>query len=123
MILKESKLKITDNSGALRARCIHAYRNQTTQLGNFLKVVLTRFDSRKKLHKKKKYLGLVVTTKQQNRRRNGTFIRFSENRALLFADEQKFLGSRIHSPLCRELKKKLPRQQVSKLVSASSGLI
>lgn len=123
MILKETILTTSDNSGALRAKCVHIYQNTNSQLGNFVKVVLHKFDSRKKLQKKKKYFGLVIATAQQKKRQHGQVIKFSENRILLFADKQKFLGTRISGPVCRELKKKLPLQQSNKLGSTGNGFI
>lgn len=121
MVYKETKIKCADNSGAFVLKTIHVFQRKQVQLGNFVQIVLNKFDTRKKLQKKKKYFGLLVTNHQLKNRQNGTIIKFDENRAILMADKQKHLGSMIYGPVCRELKKKLPEQQADKMRSISSG--
>ncbi len=103
MLYKETKLWISDNSGATTAKCIQLYKTRSAKLGSFVKTVLHKFDTKKKLAKKKKYLSLVISSRKKTRRLGGTFVAFSENRGLLLADREKFLGSRIYGPIAKEL--------------------
>lgn len=123
MIIKESKIWAADNSGAVRLKCIHVYTPQTNQLGNFTKNSLRGFDPKKKLAKKKKYFGLIITDRQRTRRRNGIWVKFSENRALVMTDREKMVGSRMVGPIARELQSKLPEQQFKKISSIADVTI
>lgn len=120
MILKETKFWITDNSGAVKTKCIHLYKPQTSQLGNFVKNVLTHFDTKKKLVKKKKYMSLILSTAQKRGRKHGGFVRFNDNRGILLLDYEKFLGSRIYGPVTKELKLKIDEPQFKKYKSMAS---
>ena len=61
MIQKESKLFIADNSGAKLVRCIRVFKKLFGKLGDFVLVTLQVFDKDKKLVKKKKYIGLLIS--------------------------------------------------------------
>ncbi len=56
MVYKETKIKCADNSGAFVLKTIHVFQRKQVQLGNFVQIVLNKFDTRKKLQKKKNTL-------------------------------------------------------------------
>lgn len=123
MVLKESKFISADNSGAISLKCIHTTKRQTRSLGAFTTVVLHKFDSKRKLQKKKKYQAALVNTKKPTKRKNGITVRFSDNRALLFGDSDKFLGTRVIGPVCRELKSALPSATYNKISASADVLV
>jgi len=86
---KETEIYIADNSGAVTVKCIHSGGALINPVGKLLKTTLKRFDTEKKLVKKKKYFSLVIATVRPTNRRCGALVCFSENRALLFGDSQK----------------------------------
>lgn len=61
MIQKESKLFVADNSGAKYVRCIRVFKKLFGRLGDFILVTLQVFSKDKKLVKKKKYIGLLIS--------------------------------------------------------------
>jgi len=60
---------------------------------------------KKKSKKKEMYKALIISTKKRIRRNDGTVLRFDKNRALIFSDQLKFLGTRIRGPINQELRK------------------
>lgn len=122
-MFRETKFWISDNSGAVKVKCIHVYKKQGCQLGNFVKSVLYRFDTRKSLIKKKKYYSLLISLAKKYKRQNGLFIKFSDTRGLLFSDFNTFLGTKIFGPLSKELKFKISEQEFKTLRRLSSGVV
>lgn len=123
MLLKETRILISDNSGGVESKCIHVYRNNRNALGTFVKTVLKTFDTKKKLVKKKKYFTLVLSVKRKNIRKDGSAVLFSHTRGLLMADREKFLGSRIYGPMPKELINGVSEQQLKYFKSISSGIV
>lgn len=121
--MKESKLWVADNSGAVKLKCIHLYTPQTVQLGNLTKNTLRGFDSKKKLSKKKKYFGLIIAERQISRRKNGVFLKAYENRVLVMSDREKLLGSRMSGPISKEVQSKISYARYKKLAAISDGVI
>jgi len=104
-------------------KCIHLYTPQTVQLGNLTKNTLRGFDSKKKLSKKKKYFGLIITERQISRRKNGVFLKAYENRVLVMSDREKLLGSRMSGPISKEVQSKISYARYKKLAAISDGVI
>lgn len=126
MILKETILKSADNSGASTMRVIHLYRFQVKKLGSFCKVVLVRFNVRRKLQKKRKYRGLLITQKARYSRPHGIYMSWNGNRVATYAEKlDKFLGTRLFGPAAREMrnKKLISRTLARRIISLSRALI
>lgn len=131
MVQKESQLKIIDNSGAKWAKCILVKKKGKRVFGTvgmLILVVLKNFSSRKKVNKRTIYLGLIVSVSQWVSRVDGSFIKFFSNRMLLFTKQFKFLGTRIHGSVLKEIKvinsrEKKNRKFFQKLFSYASSLI
>lgn len=86
-------------------RIVRKYKNSTNTLGMFVNVVMRKFDKARKLQKKRKYVCVIVSAKQQFRRKNGVSVRFQKNRGVVFTDRscEKLVGTRAHGPAGREV--------------------
>lgn len=112
MIFSRTILSVKDNSGARYVKAIAVWGNVYRPYGRLcdtmlvvpkkLKRKIKR--TRSNIQKRKKYIGLILTTAWNTRRRDGTFIRFIKSSAILFTLKQKLLGTAIRAPLCREFK-------------------
>lgn len=107
MIQAESRLKIIDNSGAKWAKCILVKKKGKRVFGTvgiLILVALKNFSNRKKVNKRIIYLGLIASVVYWISRIDGTFVKFFSNRLLLFTKQFKFLGTRIHGSVLKEIK-------------------
>jgi large subunit ribosomal protein L14 len=131
MLFIGSRLKIVDNSGAKIAKCLTNYikkNKQTMLIGDLILVVLKKIKSRKKVSKRVVYVGLVVGVNYWLKRKDGTLVRFFNNRVLIFNKQLKFLGSRIYGLILKEVKIKIFKQKkyrtfFKKIVSYNSFAI
>ena len=126
MIQQRTILKICDNSGAKTVRCIKVlggFKKQYAKLGDIIIVSIQnlRNVSKKKIKLKKGevYKALIVKTKLNCTKKDGTNFRFNENSAILLNKQGSSLGTRITSTLPKSLKKK----KFQKLISISAGII
>ena len=131
MIFPETKLTVADNSGAKYAKCIQILNRQNYNVGSVGSIILVRVIKKnhsKKIKKKVLYFGLVIMIKQYQIRRDGSFVKFTDNRILLFSNVQKIIGSRVYSPIMLEVKTQLfmskkDQQKYLKVFSYSNVLI
>jgi len=122
MVQKQTLLKIIDNSGAKTVRCIDVLgglKKKTGNIGDILIVSVVELRNRSKktskVYKGNVYRALLVQTKKSKRLKDGSYMSFSSNSAVLIKKDGKPLGTRILSPLPKLLKKK----KFSKFVSLS----
>ena len=109
MIQQESMLKIADNTGAKRALCIRVLggsRRRYARIGD--RVVVTIKDAVPNAPVKRGEVmeAVVVRTAKETRRRDGTYIRFDDNAAVLINAQKEPRGTRIFGPVGRELREK-----------------
>jgi large subunit ribosomal protein L14 len=109
MIQQESMLKIADNTGAKRALCIRVLGGsgrRYARIGD--KVIVTIKDAVPNAPIKKGEVleAVVVRTAKEMRRRDGTYIRFDDNAAVLINAQQEPRGTRIFGPVGRELRER-----------------
>jgi len=107
MIIFKTKLRVADNSGAKICECIHIYggiKRRQASLGDTILVAIKNLKHRKKIDKKKVYFALIVASKIKTKRNDGSYIKYDFNKVLLMNLQNKFLGTRIYSPLCKELR-------------------
>lgn len=99
MVHKIMDFRCGDNSGAKFLRCIqiygHSNKNYAT-MGRFVRVVARRVDLKKKVKKKKHYLGLAIITKSLITRLDGVQVRGNKNKMIIFNESGKFLGTRVY---------------------------
>lgn len=108
MIQQESRLKVADNSGAKEVLCIRvlggAHRRYAT-VGDQI-VVTVKSASPGGLKKGTVSKAVVVRTKKEVRRRDGSYIRFDDNACVLLNAQDEPRGTRIFGPVARELRER-----------------
>jgi large subunit ribosomal protein L14 len=108
MIQQESRLKVTDNSGAKEVLCIRVLggsKRRYASIGDTI-VVTVKDSTPGGLKKGTVTKAVVVRTRKEIRRKDGSYIRFDDNAVVLLdaADEPR--GTRIFGPVARELREK-----------------
>lgn len=109
MIQQESRLKIADNSGAKEVLCIRVLggtRKQYASIGDKIVVTVKAASPASNLKKGTVSKAVVVRTKKEVRRKDGSYIRFEDNAAVLLNDSSEPRGTRIFGPVARELREK-----------------
>jgi len=71
------------------------------------------------LLEKKLYSALILTLKSKTRRKDGSWISYSDNRAALISEQDKFLGTRVLVPVCKEVRGGKNETQFKKIISSS----
>ena len=107
MIQVESKLTICDNSGAKEAVCIRVLGNtgrRYASLGDVIVVAVHNIIPSSDLKKGAVSKALIVRTKKEVRRADGSYIRFDDNACVLLNNAGELRGSRIFGPVARELR-------------------
>jgi large subunit ribosomal protein L14 len=108
MILRESMVRVGDNSGARRAKNIGflgSFFKKNATLGDFIVVAIQQRRLKRRFITKNIYLGLIVTINRNFYRLNGLFIKFFSNKIILLSEQGKVVGSRLYGPIAFEIKK------------------
>ena len=92
MIQQETRLKVADNTGAKEILCIRVMGGSTRRYANIGDTIVAT--------------AVVVRTKKGARRKDGSYIRFDENAAVIIKDDLTPRGTRIFGPVARELREK-----------------
>jgi large subunit ribosomal protein L14 len=109
MIQMQTSLVVADNSGAKRVEMINSIGGSTGKiatLGDRIKVAVKEASPDGTAKKGKVYSAVVVRTRKEVRRKDGTYIRFDENAAVLIKDDGTPIGTRVFGPVARELRDK-----------------
>jgi len=109
MIQMQTSLVVADNSGAKRVEMIMSIGGSTgtkASLGDRIKVAVKEAAPDGTAKKGKVYSAVVVRTRKEVRRKDGTYIRFDENAAVLIKDDGTPIGTRVFGPVARELREK-----------------
>jgi large subunit ribosomal protein L14 len=109
MIQMRTILEVADNSGAKRVQCIKVLggsRRRYASLGDVIVVSIKEALPGTKVKKGDVAQAVVVRTKVQTSRADGSYIRFDENSAVLVNKEREPIGTRIFGPVARELRAK-----------------
>ena len=109
MVQQESRLIVADNSGAKSVLCIRVLggtKRRYASLGD--KIVVTIKDAIPSGNVKRGIVSkaVVVRTKKEVRRKDGSYIRFDDNACVLLNNTGEIRGSRIFGPIARELRAK-----------------
>ena len=107
MIQDRSILEVADNSGAKRVRCIKVLggmRRRYARLGDVIVVSVQEAIPESNVKKGSKAKAVVVRTKKEQRRPDGSYIRFDQNAAVLINPQGEPVGTRIFGPVARELR-------------------
>lgn len=107
MIQQESRLVVADNSGAKTCLCIRVLGGTSKRYGTLgdiivvaVKSVIPSSDIKKGIVSK----AVIVRTKKEVRRKDGSYIRFDDNACVLLNNTGEIRGSRIFGPVARELR-------------------
>jgi large subunit ribosomal protein L14 len=109
VIQQESMVKIADNSGARRAlviRVLGGSRRRYARVGDIVVVAIKDALPAGQVKKGDVAKAVVVRTAKETRRRDGSYIRFDDNAAVLIGDNGEPRGTRIFGPVGRELREK-----------------
>ncbi|MBW1989780.1 MAG: 50S ribosomal protein L14 [Deltaproteobacteria bacterium] len=107
MIQAESRLSVADNSGAKVVLCIKVLggsRRRYASVGDIIVVTVKEALPNSKVKKGDVMKAVVVRTKKEIRRPDGTYIRFDDNSAVLINQYREPVGTRIFGPVARELR-------------------
>ena len=121
MIQSETKLKAADNSGAKIIECFKVLggtRRRYASVGDIIVCSVKSSEPRGLVKKGDKVRAVVVRTKKAIRRKDGSYIRFDENAAVILNDKEP-KGTRIFGPIARELREK----GFSKIVSLAPEVL
>ncbi len=109
MIQQESRLKVADNTGAKEALCIRVLggsHRRYASVGDLIVVTIKSAIPGGMVKKGEKSKAVVVRTKKEVRRPDGSYIRFDENAAVLLDQSLEPRGTRVFGPVARELREK-----------------
>ncbi|KAF0177712.1 MAG: large subunit ribosomal protein L14 [Nitrospirae bacterium] len=122
MIQTQSILEVADNSGAKRVQCIHVLggsRRRYARLGDIIVVAVKEALPDGTVKKGTVQKGVVVRTKKETRRADGTYIRFDQNAVVLINNQKEPIGTRIFGPVARELRWK----EFTKIISLAPEVL
>lgn len=122
MIQQESRLKVADNSGAKEVLCIRVLggtKRRYASVGD--KIVVSVKDAMPSGNAKKGIVSkaVVVRTRKEVRRADGSYIRFDDNAVVLLNNADEMRGTRIFGPVARELRER----QFTKIVSLAPEVL
>lgn len=107
MIQQETRLRVADNSGARELLCIRVRggsRRRYARIGDVITATVKQATPHAAVHKGEVVEAVVVRTRKQLGRRDGTYISFDENAAVLIDAQRNPRGTRIFGPVARELR-------------------
>ena len=109
MIQMQTNLDVADNSGARRVQCIKVLggsKRRTASVGDTIVVTVKEAIPRGRVKKGELHRAVIVRTKKEIRRSDGSAIRFDSNAAVLISPQGEPVGTRIFGPVTRELRSK-----------------
>src|SRR5918992_6112749 len=109
MIQNYSRLKVADNTGARELLCIHILGGSTRRyatVGDTIVASVKQSTPGASVHKGDVVRAVVVRVAKPYRRKDGSYIRFDDNAAVILSDRQNPRGTRIFGPVARELRER-----------------
>lgn len=109
MIQQESRLKVADNSGAKEVLCIRVLggsKRRYASIGDQIVVTVKSATPSGNVKKGTVSKAVIVRTKKEIRRKDGSYIRFDDNAVVLLNAQEEPRGTRIFGPVARELREK-----------------
>ena len=122
MIQQQTMLTISDNSGARRAMCIKVLggtRRRYARVGDIVVVTIKDAIPNGAVKKGELARAVIVRTRKEIRRKDGSYIRFDQNAAVLIDKAKEPRGTRIFGPVARELREK----EFMKIISLAPEVI
>jgi large subunit ribosomal protein L14 len=121
MIQQESRLAVADNSGAKEVLCIRVLggtRKKYASIGDTIVVAVKSAIPSGEVKKGSVSKAVVVRTRKEIRRNDGSYIRFDDNAVVLLNNTGEIRGTRIFGPVAKEL-----REQYMKIVSLAPEVL
>tara|TARA_B100000953_G_scaffold145597_1_gene120465 strand:- start:425 stop:793 length:369 start_codon:yes stop_codon:yes gene_type:complete len=109
MIQQETRLKVADNTGAKEVLCIKVLggsRKRYARTGDLIVITVKKAIPGSNVKKGEIHKAVVVRTRKEQKRKDGSYIRFDDNAAVLVNDNQEPKGTRVFGPVARELREK-----------------
>ncbi len=122
MIQMQTRMRVADNSGAKEVQCIKVIggsKRRTASVGDIVVVSVKSALPTSKVKKGEVAKAVIVRTKKQIRRPDGSYIRFDDNAAVLVNQNKEPVGTRIFGPVARELRAK----QFVKIISLAPEVL
>jgi large subunit ribosomal protein L14 len=109
LIQAQSILRVADNSGARRVACVKVLggsRRRYASIGDIIVVSVKEALPNSRVKKKQVHKAVVVRTRKEIARSDGSYIRFDDNSVVLLDANREPIGTRIFGPVARELRAK-----------------
>ncbi len=109
MIQQQTRMDVADNSGAKELYCIKVLggsKRKYATVGDIVVVSVKEAIPNSKVKKGEVHKAVIVRTRRSVRRRDGSYIRFDDNSAVLINNQKEPIGTRIFGPVARELRAK-----------------
>lgn len=109
MIQMRTMLRVADNSGARRIQCITPIGGGVglqASIGDVISATVKEAEPESKIPKGKVIRAVIVRTRKEVRRKDGSFIRFDENAAVVIDKANEPVGTRVFGPVGRELRER-----------------
>jgi len=109
MIQQESRLKVADNSGAreiLTIKVLGGTGRKYASIGDLIVCTVKQATPGGQVKKGEVLRAVIVRTKREVRRKDGSYIKFDDNAAVLIKEDKSPRGTRIFGPVARELREK-----------------
>ena len=109
MIQQETRLRVADNTGAKEVLCIKVLggsKRKYARLGDKIIITIKKTIPNSNIKKGTIHTAVVVRTKKELRRKDGSYIRFDENAAVIIDNQLEPKGTRVFGPVARELREK-----------------
>lgn len=122
MIQQETRLNVCDNSGAKEILCIRVLggtRRRYANVGDIIVATVKQAAPNGQVKKKSVVRAVVVRTRNQIRRKDGSTIKFDDNAAVIIGDDKQPRATRIFGPVPRELRD----QGYAKIVSLAPEVL
>ncbi|MBT3648337.1 MAG: 50S ribosomal protein L14 [Flavobacteriales bacterium] len=122
MLQQESRMKVADNSGAKEVLCIRVLggtKRRYASIGDTVVVSVKEAMPSGNVKKGQVSRAVVVRTRKEVRRKDGSYIRFDENAVVLLTETGELRGTRIFGPVARELRDR----QFMKIVSLAPEVL
>lgn len=122
MIQVQTMLNVADNSGAKKVMCIRVLggsHRRYARVGDIIVVSVKEATPNGTVKKGSKVKAVVVRTKKETRRPDGTYIRFDENACVLINAQGEPIGTRVFGPVARELRWK----EFTKIISLAPEVL
>ena len=107
MIQQESRLKVADNSGAKQILCIRVLggtKKRYASLGDLIVGSVKEATPSGNVKKGQVVKAVIVRSKKEVRRKDGSYIRFDDNACVIIDDSGQMKGTRVFGPVARELR-------------------